>query len=87
MLVYKIQEEVHRYTVSKTMSGKRKTLRHSSLEKIEGIGPTKAAKLLSHFGTLAALKAANSAEINAVKGISARDAEAVYGYFHKNDNK
>ncbi len=86
MLVYKIQEEVHRYTVSKTMGGKRKTLRHSSLEKIEGIGPSKASKLLSHFGTLGALKVAQIAEISEVKGISRKDAEAVYEYFHKNNN-
>ena len=87
MLVYKLQEEVHRYTVSKTMGGKRKTLRRSSLENIEGIGPSKASKLLSHFGTLGALKAASVEEISAAKGISQRDAEAVYGHFHKNDNR
>ena len=86
MLVYKLQEEVHRYTVSKTMGGKRKTLRRSSLENIEGIGPSKASKLLSHFGTLGALKAASVDEISKAKGISRRDAEAVYGHFHKNEN-
>ena len=87
MLIYKIQEEVHRYTVSKTMGGKRKTLRRSSLENIEGIGPAKASKLLSHFGTLAALKAASADEISAAKGISRADAEAVYAHFHKTDNE
>ena len=84
MLVYKIQEEVHRYTVSKTMKGKRKTLRHSSLEGIKGIGPTKAAKLLAHFSTLSAIKSASVAEISAAKGISESDARAVYEYFHNN---
>ena len=87
MLIYKLQEEVHRYTVSKTMGGKRKTLKHSSLEKIEGIGPSKASKLLSHFGTLAALREAEREQIEKVKGISERDAERVYEYFHKNGNK
>ena len=82
MLVYKLQEEVHRYTVSKTMGAKRKTLKHSSLEKIEGIGPAKAASLLSHFGTLSALKSAGVGEIEKVKGLGKRDAEAVYAYFH-----
>ena len=82
MLVYKIQEEVHRYTVSKTMGAKRKTLKHSSLEKIEGIGPAKAANILSHFGTLTAVKSADADEIEKVKGVSRKDAEAVYGYFH-----
>ena len=34
LLVYKIQEEVHRFSVGKTMAGKRSTLKRSSLEKI-----------------------------------------------------
>ena len=34
-LIYGIQEEVHRFTVSKTMNAKRNTLKHSSLEKIK----------------------------------------------------
>ncbi len=82
MLIYKIQEEVHRFTVTKTGNAKRKTMRHSSLEKIECIGPSKAAKLLAAFGTLAALKNADESEIAAVKGISERDAESVWRYFH-----
>jgi excinuclease ABC subunit C len=84
MLIYKIQEEVHRYTVSKTMGGKRKTLKHSSLEKISGIGPTKAASLLSHFGSLAELKKADAERIAEAKGISKADAKRVYEYFHNN---
>ncbi len=87
MLVYKLQEEVHRFTVSKTMSGKRKTLKRSSLENISGIGPTKAAKLLSHFGTLAALKIAEKDDIEKVKGISSKDAEAVFEYFRNNKQR
>ncbi len=83
MLIYKLQEEVHRFSVSKTMGGKRKTLRHSSLEKIEGIGPSKAQKLLSAFGTLGAVKSASAEDIAKVKGISESDARAVYNYFHK----
>lgn len=83
MLIYKLQEEVHRYAVSKTMGGKRKTLKHSSLEKIEGIGPSKAQKLLAAFGTLGTIKSATAEDIVKVKGISEADARAVYNYFHK----
>ncbi len=81
-LIYKIQEEVHRYTLSRMTNAKRKTLKRSSLEAIDGIGPSKAKALLSHFGTLAALKNASAEEIIKVKGISEANAEKVYGYFH-----
>ena len=83
-LIYKIQEEVHRFTVGKTSKAKSSTLRHSSLEKISGIGPAKAKKLLLHFGTLSALKAATREEIGRVSGITATDAYNVYVFFNQN---
>ena len=87
MLIYKIQEEVHRFTVDKVMAAKRSTMKHSSLEKIDGIGPQKAKLLLGAFGTLTALKSASEAEIRAVKGISVADAKNVCEYFRGKDNK
>lgn len=82
--IYKLQEEVHRFTVSRMSAAKRKTLKTSSLEKISGIGPAKAKKLMSHFKTLSALKEASEEEISAVSGISCADAEAVFAFFNKN---
>lgn len=83
MLIYKIQEEVHRFTVGKTTAAKRKTLKHSSLEKIEGIGPVKAKKLLGAMGTLSAIKQASQEQLSAVHGITETDAYHIYYYFHK----
>ena len=81
-LIYGIQEEVHRFTVSKTMNAKRNTLKHSSLEKIKGIGPSKAKKILLHFGTLSAIKNASVDDISKVVGISMSNAVEVYNYYH-----
>jgi len=81
--IYKLQEEVHRFTVSKMTDAKRKTLKTSSLEKIKGIGPAKAKKLLSNFATLTALKNASVEEIRETGKVSEADARAVYEYFHK----
>ena len=82
-LIYRIQEEVHRFTVSRMENAKRKTLRSSVLTRIDGIGPAKAKKLLSAFGGMGALRAADVDAIAAVSGISRRDAEAVYADLHK----
>ena len=82
VFVYKLQEEVHRFTVSKMDSSKRKTLKTSSLEKIQGIGKEKARRLLSHFKTISAIKNAQISEISAVKGISSADAKNIYDYFN-----
>lgn len=81
-LIYRIQEEVHRYTVSKMENAKRKTVKTSVLTRIEGIGPAKAKKLLAAFGGMGALKKAPIEQIGAVPGISVRDAEAVWRDLH-----
>ena len=87
MLIYKIQDEVHRFTVKNTTQAKRKTLKHSSLEKIDGIGPAKAKRLLQAMGSLSAIKNASVEELAVLKGISRSDAHAVYQYFHSKTDK
>ena len=82
-LVYRLQEEVHRFTVSRMTQAKRNTLKHSSLEKIDGIGPAKAKELMRHFGSLNAIKNATSEDLQAVAGISSAIAENIIRFFDK----
>lgn len=81
--IYKLQEEVHRFTVSKMSEAKSAALRHSSLEEIKGIGPVKAKELLSHFKTMAKLKSATREQLLSVRGISEWNADAIIEYFGK----
>ena len=81
VFVYKLQEEVHRYTVSKMVGAKRKTLKKSYLENIDGIGKGKAKSLLAHFKTLSILKEATVDEICKVKGISEKNAKDIVDFF------
>lgn len=85
MLIYKIQEEVHRFTVGKTTQAKRATIKKSSLEKINGIGPSKAKKLLASMGTLSAIKNATVEELCTVQGITRTDAYHIYQYYHSEE--
>ncbi len=85
MLVYKIQEEVHRFTVSRMQKAKSKKLTRSSLEDISGIGKKKAALLLAHFKTISALKNASKKDISSVKGVSVKDAENIRKHFDQNN--
>lgn len=64
------------------MKAKRSTLTHSSLEKIDGIGPAKAKRLLGALGSFTAVKKASEQELLAVKGISKADAAKIYQYFN-----
>jgi len=83
MLIYKIQEEVHRFTVTQTTNAKRKTLKHSMLEKIEGIGPSKAKLLLKEFGSIGEIKKASIEDLKNTKGISNANAIKIHQYFQK----
>ncbi|MEE0970702.1 MAG: excinuclease ABC subunit UvrC [Clostridia bacterium] len=81
-LVYRLQEEVHRYSVSRMEGAKRKTLTTSSLEKINGIGSAKAKALLTYFGGLKGVREASEEALSEVPGIGKKDARNVYEYFH-----
>ena len=80
--IYTLQEEAHRFAVKSSSGAKRRTLTHSSLEKIEGIGPAKAKRLLAAM-PLAKIKTAKSCELEKIKGISGADAKRIYEYFRK----
>ena len=87
--VYNLQEEAHRFAVKSSQKAKIKTMTHSSLEKIEGIGPAKARALLSAM-PLGKIREAKVEELMAVRGIGQADAERIYGYFrqaHKGKGK
>ena len=81
--VYNLQEEAHRFAVKSSSKAKTKTLTHSVLEKIEGIGPKKARLLLAAM-PLGKIKSATREEIASVKGIGRADAERIAAYFSKN---
>ncbi len=79
--IYKLQEEVHRFTVGKMKAAKLKTLKTSGLEKIKGIGPAKAKELLLSMGSVQKIASATAEELSAVPKISRADADAVVKYF------
>ena len=59
---------------------------HSSLEKIEGIGPKKARLLLSAM-PLSRIRQASVDELAAVRGIGRVDAERIVKYFEEKRGK
>lgn len=81
--LYKLQEEVHRFTITKMRSKKEATVNHSSLEKIKGIGPAKAKALLTSLGGLGGVRSASSEQLSAVKGITEQDVKNITEYFKK----
>ncbi len=83
--VYRLSEEVHRFTVSSMKRAKSKTLSRSSLTNVHGIGPAKAKAVMSHFGTMKALREASVEEIAGVQGVSDTNARAIHGFLHREE--
>lgn len=81
--VYKLQEEAHRFAVKSSTGAKIKTLTHSTLEKIKGIGPKKAKLLLSKM-PISKIKKASVEELSEIAGISDTDAKNIYDYYREN---
>lgn len=80
--IFNLQEEAHRFALKASSGAKRNSLRTSSLEKINGIGPKKARMLLAAM-PLGKIRTANVDELKAVKGISQRDAQEIFEYYTK----
>lgn len=81
VFLYQIQEEVHRYALSRMDARRRKTVKQSSLVQIKGVGETRAKALLLHFGTLDKLKHATLEQLREVKGISEETAQNILRHF------
>ena len=84
--IYNLQEEAHRFAIKASSKNKIKAMTHSSLEKIEGIGPKKAKALLSAM-PLGKIRTATVEELCNVKGIGQADAERIVEYFKKKRGK
>jgi excinuclease ABC subunit C len=68
-LLQRIRDEAHRFAIGYHRKLRGKALVASVLDEIPGMGKARKMRLLSHFGSLAKLRAASRDEIAAVKGI------------------
>ncbi len=86
-LITAIQDETHRYAISFSRKKHRKTGFASVLTGVPGIGEQRAAKLLKHFKSMAAVKAADAEALAAAPGMTRPAAEALYRYLHPADDE
>lgn len=80
IFIYKLQEEVHRFALSRMDMRRRRSARTSILTQVKGIGTAKAEELLKAFGGLGNLKNASAEQIAAVKGINLETAERLCAF-------
>jgi excinuclease ABC subunit C len=75
-LVQRLRDEAHRFAISRHRGRRSKRMRETMLTEIPGVGPTRARRLLTRFGSLAGLAAAPVSDVEAVVGRAAARAVA-----------
>ena len=79
-LLQRLRDEAHRFAVSYNRKLRKKRTLRSDLSEIPGIGPERQKILLSRFGSVRGVRAANAQEIARLPGISERLAVRVLTY-------
>lgn len=86
-LIYKIQEEAHRFAISYHRSLRSKKMFKSELDDIKGIGEKRKRELLKHFHTIDNIKKASIEELAQVDSMNRSVAEDLFNYFNRNEER
>ena len=82
-LLKRIRDEAHRFAIEFHRKQRKKEGIKSVLDSIPGLGAKRRHKLLSHFGTVAAIKQASIEELSSVDGISRTLATTIHTHLNK----
>ena len=86
-LLQRIRDEAHRFAIGYHRSLRQKGTLVSELDSIENIGPSRRRALLMAFPTISAIKNATVDELNSVKGMNIKCAQAIYDYYHEDEKE
>jgi excinuclease ABC subunit C len=76
-LLQRVRDEAHRFAIAYHRQKRSKRMTTSALDEVPGLGQSRKAALLKHFGSLKKLREASIDEISVVPGVGRRTAEAV----------
>lgn len=82
-LIYRIQEEAHRFAISYHRSLRSKDMFKSELDGINLIGEKRKINLMKYFGSISKIKAASIEELKNVPGMTQKASESLYNHFNK----
>jgi excinuclease ABC subunit C len=78
----RLRDEAHRFAIGTHRAKRAKSISHSLLDDIPGIGAGRKRALLHHFGSARTVARAGLTELERVDGISKRVAKKIYEHFH-----
>lgn len=80
--IQKIRDEAHNFARKQLIKSKLKTIKHSVLDNIDGIGKLRKKALLQHFGTIDNIKNATFKQLIEVPSMNAQIAKNIFEYFN-----
>ncbi len=81
-LLQRVRDEAHRFAITFHRKRRSAAMTESVLDGIPGLGATRKAALLAHFGSVRKLRAATSEQVREVPGIGPRLAETILATLH-----
>ncbi len=82
-LLQRIRDEAHRFAITHHRQRRDSRAFASIFDTLDGIGPARRRAILKHFGSADVFLAASQEELEAVPGLPAKTARAVFGQLHK----
>jgi excinuclease ABC subunit C len=82
-LLQRIRDEAHRFAVTFHRTRRNARSFESIFDTIPGIGPARRRAIIRHFGSTEGFVAASQEELEAVPGLPAKTARAVYAHLHR----
>ena len=79
----RLRDEAHRFAINAHRKKRKKGLRKSLLDQINGIGSMRKKALLNHFGSAKSVESASLDEIKSIQGIEEKVATKIYDFFHE----
>ena len=79
--IQRLRDESHRFALGAHKAKRKRDMKSSELEAIDGLGRIKRKLLLNHFGSVPHIKNASPQDIMKVKGIHKRLAQKIYDFF------
>ncbi len=82
-LLQRLRDEAHRFALGFHRQRRDARARESIFERLQGVGPVRRRALVQHFGSAERFLAASEGDLEAVPGLPAKTARAIYAQLHK----
>ena len=82
-MLQRIRDEAHRFAIAYHRSKRSQQMTASALDDVPGLGPSRRAAVVEHFGSVAKLREATAEQVSEVPGIGAATAQKILDHLQQ----